>query len=64
MTHILETIAPRDASRPDVVACELCGARLRRNLEPHPLEVGSDAFISVARHRCTPRVAARRRAHP
>jgi hypothetical protein len=60
MTIAPETTTPSDASRLDLVECELCGTRMRRNLEPHPLEIGSDAFISVARHRCAPRVTARR----
>ena len=60
MRITLETTTPRDAGRPDVVECELCGTRMRPNLEPHPLEIGSDAFISIARHRCVPRITARR----
>jgi hypothetical protein len=40
----------------EVVTCPLCGTRLRANLEPGATEVGSDSRMSVARHRCAPRV--------
>jgi len=47
-------------SWPDVVECELCGTRLRSDDESDGLEVGA-ALLSVARHRCVPRVTMRTR---
>jgi hypothetical protein len=38
----------------NIVECERCGTRLRRNDEPHPTEVGTDSFRPIARHRCAP----------
>ena len=41
---------------PNAVVCEICGTRLRVNTEPDRLEIGADARLSVARHRCIPRI--------
>jgi hypothetical protein len=46
---------------PSIVKCALCGTRLRRNDEPDVLKVGADAVMTVARHRCVPRVTRRNR---
>jgi hypothetical protein len=62
MMTSLDVHAMSDTSRPEVVACELCGTRFRVRREPDPLEVGSDSLVTLASHRCVPRVSTRRRA--
>jgi hypothetical protein len=52
----LESATRSEAPPADVVECGLCGTRLRHNDEPNLLEIGGDAFMTVARHRCVARV--------
>jgi hypothetical protein len=42
-----------------VIACEMCGTRLRPNREPDGYEDRVNSLVSVARHRCVPRVTVR-----
>lgn len=45
---------------PRVVECTLCGTRLRRD-DADVGEMSADSLVTVARHRCVPRVTIRRR---
>ena len=45
---------------PNVVECDLCGTRLRPDHASDALEVGP-ALLTVARHRCVPRITLRSR---
>lgn len=63
MTITPEPSTPGAVGPRNVVECGLCGTRLRQNPDPHQLEIGADAFVSVARHRCVPRITNRRRVH-
>jgi hypothetical protein len=44
---------------PNVITCPLCGTRLRRNDDPDAADMGRDSLMTVADHRCVPRVHAR-----
>jgi hypothetical protein len=57
----VDTRTLNEVARCEVVECRLCGTRLRHN-EPDRLEVGSDSLLTVAEHRCAPRITTRHHA--
>jgi hypothetical protein len=42
-----------------ILECPLCGTRLRHKEAPERDEVGRDSLMTIARHRCVPRVRSR-----
>jgi hypothetical protein len=49
------------ARRQSLVVCTLCGTRLRAEDDCDRSNLDADLFVTVARHRCTPRAAPRTR---